>query len=503
MVDTFSIDTSQTAPAGVLPPLALSTASSYDATDDRGRRRMVSTSTMSEDNHANQRQRQSLTATGRDLARNYAVASWSIRKHLDFVSTFRFQAKTPDRGYNAYLEAHVARRNAKDSFDVAGRHNHRRGVRLAEACRTIDGDVFWLKLAPPKGNPWRGKIQAIEGDRVRNPSEWAGGMNPLEWVNGVKVDPKTGRSTQYAICDRVNRSRFQLQRTVPAANIIPLAAYGFRYDQVRGVSPLAAALNYFRDTQEGIEYALAKVKIAQLFGLKIFRQTDTTLTGPYTAAPTVDADGDDEADSGYEVNLNRGPFMLELEPGDNADILESKNPSAETVNFINQIIAASLKALDIPFSFYDESFSTFHGSRGGLIQYLHGAKQKRDDLIEFQDEHQAWRLGLDVEDGELELPSGKDFDYLRWEFIPNGIPFWDTAKENRGAAMGVAAGFTSPQRVCHESGTTFEENIDAIAQAMDYAAAARDGKGVPLVFADSSAFAPEITVKGETDGEPA
>ena len=102
-----------------------------------------------------------------------------------------------------------------------------------------------------------------------------------------------------------------------------------------------------------------------------------------------------------------------------------------------------------------------------------------------------WRLGLAVADGELTLPSGKEFAWLNWEFIPAGVPWWDPVKEIRGAAMGVAAGFTSPQRVCREAGTDFETNIREIAEAQRIA----QREGVDLVFADSSAFAPEIAVE--------
>ena len=504
MVGTYSIDTSQAAADGVLPPIALSSCvPSYDATEDRGRRRQVAAINMAEDHHADERKRRILSSTSRDLARNFAVAAWAIRKHLSFVSAFNFQAKTPDRKYNQYLEEHWARRCAKGQFDVANRHPHRRAMRLAEACRVVDGDIWWLKLAPPKGHPKRGTIQAIEGDRILTPKEkLPAGFDPAQWLNGCRFDKATGETLEVAVCDRVNRSRYQLNRIVPAANIIQHAAYEFRFDQMRGVSPIAAALNWFRDTYETFEFTYAKIKTAQLFGLQIFRESsDGPLTGAGTATATTDTDGDGEEDAGYEVDFNRGPFMLDLDPGDRAEILESKNPSAETVAFLKLMIGIAIKSLDIPFSFFDESFSTFYGSRGSLINYLHGCKNTRADLIDLQKEHAAWRLSLDVADGELELPSGKDFSYLQYEFIPDEMPWWDTAKESRGASMAVAAGFTSPQRVCRENGTDFEANIDEIAAAMDYAEQARGGKGVPLVFADSTAFNPEIAVGEPTQTE--
>jgi capsid protein len=104
---------------------------------------------------------------------------------------------------------------------------------------------------------------------------------------------------------------------------------------------------------------------------------------------------------------------------------------------------------------------------------------------------------MGIADGELDLPSGKDFGYLTHEFVPLGIPWWDRTKEVRGAAMEIAAGFSSPQRICREIGTDFEQNVREIRQAMAFA----EQEGVPLTFADSSAFRPSINVsaEGETD----
>jgi capsid protein len=63
------------------------------------------------------------------------------------------------------------------------------------------------------------------------------------------------------------------------------------------------------------------------------------------------------------------------------------------------------------------------------------------------------------------LPSGKDFRWLNWEFVPAGVPWWDPVKEVTGNRLAVASGFTSPQRVCREVGTDLETNIREIADA--------------------------------------
>jgi len=445
---------------------------------------------MSEDDHARAKDRQKLTASSRDLAGNFVIASWCLRKHLDYVADFVFQAKTTDKGFNVELEDWHAEQAKKHNFDVAGRHCQRRAVRLSEAGKMIEGDHWWLKLAGPPGGAFRGKRQMIEGDRIFMPeASIPKNSKPEEWVNGLRVDPETGRLIAAAVCRRVGRSRKELQRIVSARNILQHAAYEFRVDQVRGISPITASLNWYRDLYEGFEYHLAKMKLAALFGLQITRQASGD--GAFENYENeVDTDGDGEADAGPRIDLNTGPFVTELEPGEEVKTIEGKTPAAETVTFLELMMMIALKACDIPYSFWDESFTNFYGSRGGLIQYLHSCHNKVLDLQDLQDDDLRWRLGLAIEDGSLVLPSGKDFSFLRWEYIPGGVPFWDSAKEARGQAMTIAMGGSSPQRMCNEIGTNFYRNIDEIAEAMAYAAS----KGVPLAFADASAFAPEITV---------
>jgi capsid protein len=479
---------------------ATSIGAHYDATDDRGRRRPPVTTTASEDYHANERRRQILSGTTRDLARNFVIAAWCIRKHLDYVADFTFSAATTDPGFNKYLEAWQKESSRRQRFDVAHRHPHRRGVRLAEAGKSIDGDQIWLKLAPPKGDPNRGTIQAIEGDRVAMPAgDRPPNTRPEDWVNGFRLDPETGRLGAVAICKRVNNTRKQLQRIVPADHVFHHAAYEFRVDQARGISPIASAVNWFRDTYEGFEFALAKAKIGQLFGIQIF--SHDSASGPFTGPGTANYDEDEDADqettptTAPRIDLKRGIFVTEMDPGEKAEILESKTPSTETVSFLKLIVMVALRSLDIPYSFWDESFTNFYGSRGGLIQYLHSCHNKVLDLQDFQNDHFLWRAGLAIEDGELELPSGKDISFLKWEFVPGGVPWWDPAKEARGHALGVKMGSTSPQRICREIGTNFFQNIDETAEAMAYAAA----RGVPLSFDEKAAADPEAKPEAPAD----
>lgn len=472
-------------------------ANGYDATETRGRRRAIQAKRLSEDAILPDHKRAVLSGNAHDLARNFVIAAWAIRKHLDYTTAFSFQAQTGDEVFDRELEAFVNLLSTPRRFDYAARHGRERAVRIAEACKLKDGDLLLYRRRGPQSRK-RGTIQAVESDLIRLPraAQLPKSIDPEEFVNGVRIDRATGESRGYAVCSRARRMQpAQLKAILPARDCMLHAAYD-RFDQVRGVSPIAAGLNWFRDAYEGFEYGLAKLKINQLFGLVTTRDADLDPWGQGAATPTADADDDGIPDAKYEVDPGAGPFYLDLQPGDKMDFIEAKTPSTETVKFLQYMVLVAIQSLDIPYSFLDPAHSNFYSSRGGLIQYLKSSRNKVNELAALQDAWLRWRLGLAVLDGEFQLPSGQDFNFLRWSFVNEGTPWWDRNKETKGASNAVAAAFTSPQRICRETGTHFETVVDEIAAAKAYA----EARGVRLSYGDNSADPPDFTL-AESDTE--
>lgn len=460
----------------------------YDAIGSRGRRRAPQTRVKTEDSLLKDADRRKLAGTSADVQRNFAIAAWAIRQHLNYVSSFTFQSRTNDQEVDTAVESFMATWSSRFNCDARRMHPFRRMVRLAEARRVVDGDFFFLKLAGENGN--RGRLQAIEGDRVATAGDGPAGYNKDSWTNGVKLTP-TGIAREYTINNRDANGKLTFGRIVRADNVFTHGFYD-RFDQVRGVSPIAAALNSLQDVYEGFDYALAKIKVSQLFGLVIYR--DAVEAFDATTA-TLDANEDGINDSGYEVDFGAGPQLLDLNPGDKAEFLESKSPASETVQFLKLMVHVALKALDIPYSFFDESFTNFYGSRGGLIQYMKGCRHKIQDLQELLDEITAWRIGMAIADGDLILPRGVDFTQLSWEWVPDGVPWWDPAKEVAGHSAAIAAGLDNPQRVCRSIGTDYYENIDLIAAGNQYA----KERGVQIILPGTSTAQADLQRQEESN----
>lgn len=431
----------------------------YDATTSNGKRKAPPTEKRSEDLILSERKRDLLAGQTRDLQRNFALVSWAVRKHLDYVSMFDFQMRTGDDTLNDEIEGLMQEWSRPNNCDAAGRHPFARLLRIIESRRTIDGDVFAVKQR-------NGRLQVVESDRVRDPE---GQQRDENWYNGVQVDI-SGRPLAYGLWNRRGQGGFEFDRTVSAGRMLQ-HGYFERIDQVRGISPLAAAVNSFRDVYEGIDYALAKMKVEQLFALVFSRDADE-------AIGTVSGQAGE-----YKVDFGKGPVQLDLDPGDKADFLKSDNPGSNTQEFIKAVVSIALKSLDLPLNFYDEAHTNFFGSRAAWLLYDRSCIAKRADVQEFLRKVTVWKLQQWILSGRLRLGRGMTIADLPFEWVPRGMPWWDPKKEIEGNLAAMRAGLDNPYRITKETGRgEFEENVDLIAKAQAYATE----RGVTLDFAMSS-----------------
>jgi len=221
---------------------------------------------------------------------------------------------------------------------------------------------------------------------------------------------------------------------------------------------MAPAINTFRDLYEVLGYALAKAKVGQLFGLVTFRGDPNALVDQQESSHE-DADGNPR----YDIDFGLNPYHLDLDEGDRAEILESKTPSSEFQAYTQETLALGLKALDIPYSFYNESFTNFSGARQAWLMYDQSAESKRKDLRTLLNGITRWKLAAWAVTGLLELPAGTGFADLNWEWIATGIPWIDPLKEVLADAKALEYGLTSRQRIAKRRGEDFFEIAEELA----------------------------------------
>ena len=423
----------------------------YDATETTGRRRVRPVVLRNEDDVLDPKSRKRLISDTTDLRRNYSIARWAISKHLDYTSVFSFQCRTGNRALDERIEALMDWWSRPLNCDVTGRHSLQRLTRLSEGLRTVQGDMVVLKMSD-------GRVQLIEGDRIRTPNEGLpASIDPGKLVHGVEVTP-SGRASRYIICDRAGglSNKFTFKAAIPARYTYCHGVFD-RYDQVRGVSPLASAINAFSDVYEASEYALAKAKVSQLFGIKFKRAADTALT-----------ETESDTGTGPTFNFGRGPQVLDLDPGDDAEFMESRTPSTEFATYMDRMIAVALKSLDIPYSFFNEAATNYSGARQALLMYEQSAKVKRGEVRELLNQLTAWRLQLFIDDGVLVLPAGMTVGDLKWEWISSGIPWIDPLKEASADIALVQSSLRSRQEISKERGRDWFSVVDELAAEEAY-----------------------------------
>ena len=198
-----------------------------------------------------------------------------------------------------------------------------------------------------------------KGDRICTPTRGLpAGVKAKELTHGVQTD-KAGRPRAYCICKRSPLGGFAFERIVRAAF---MEHHGFfdRFDQLRGISPLAPAVNTLRDCYEGYDYALAKMKVAQLFALAFYRQ-QVDFEGEVYERETVISGSEDAAEGSleaedqqrYKVDFGRGPIKLELDEGDRAEFLEVLDGAVSKTRL--KLTASVRKAIFNALSERDES----------------------------------------------------------------------------------------------------------------------------------------------------
>lgn len=403
----------------------------------RNRRQIAAPNLKTEDQTLQKRAREALIETARDANRNFALAAWCVRKHLDFICTHHFHCRNADRVLRDDIEAFVGERMKAENFDARRRHPMDRWIRIMEARAVLDGDVFGIRLRD-------GTLQAVEGIYCQSPRRNLKGYSRDRWAQGAYLD-EAGAST--AFCFRTNKANTEHgDEVIPAAKLFQ-HGYFDRFDQARGIGLVTPGLATAVDLYETLDYAVAKAKVAQLFALSIYR---TGETAPATLT-TTRAAGDpthtpESPQTQRQIDFGHGPVFLDLEPGERAEFLSTQSPGIDE-HFLRTLCILTLSALDLPYCWLDASDANFFGNRGALILYLQSAKQKRNAILRIRDEWTDWQLERAFADGDLLRPR----EAVKYTWQAAGVPFWNPAQEVNAHLAAIDGVLNTRRRVVAET----------------------------------------------------
>lgn len=459
MPGTFSADVS----ASPYQFAASVSGDTYDAVTSSKSRRSASATIRPEDRILDRSGRVRMAANAMDLHRNAVLFAWAIRRHLDYTTLFDFQPMTGDESMDKDLRDLMERDNRPENCDIGGRHSWNRMRRLGEVRKLLDGDCGFLTLRT-------GQLQGIESHMIKNPATQVR-SDLARWEQGVKLGSGR-RGVAYCITSR-DQSGILQERVVPASQLLLLAAFEGRFDQIRGISPVAGALNEFRDVYETKDLINAKVKLDQIFGVAFMRDQDATSLadefGVDGVTETETASTETEATAPPSYDLGQGVKGFDMNKDEKIELIHSSNPSTQTQDFLNLSIAIAIKALDLPFNFFDESHTNFFGSKAAWIQYDRSCHSKREDQLELHRRYTIWRMTrwmmpTDLGGtGEIILPRSMTLKDVKWKWVSRGMPWWNPNEELTVDLMAAAAGLKTLQTICDERGLgIWTENLKGL-----------------------------------------
>ncbi len=467
----------------------------YDAVKSSTRRKPVSGTITAEGVQLRPSERSKLTATIQDQIRNTTLVAWMIRRHLDYVSRFRFQFRTGNKELDRAVENLFRVHAAPQNFDIAGRLGREEMFRLFELEKVTGGDAAMLKLKT-------GHLQAIESDLIAKPK--VGKWNPRTKqhaqlakaqqeidASGLIFDDRfPGRIKQFCICNRLpDGKQVAFDQLVDAENVIFDAYYTRFSSQVRGVSPLSTALNTVRDTYEGIEYNLAKAKIHALFGIALMRDfagadDAAEAAGQWGGAAGITPAPDDAPDAAQIAasaqELKPGQMLtIDVDTRGRVDTIESKTPSTEFREFSEFTLRLALLALDIPFTAIDSRASSFAAMIADQNLYEVSCRGKRDKNLWKRQEYSDWLLANNW--ASLQRAAGKmtlEEAQQAVEWVPAGFPWLQKIQEVEGDGKAIALALDNPIDAARRRGGDVFANIDKTADVLAYA----KEKGVPVMI---------------------
>lgn len=398
--------------------------------------------------------RDSMIATARNLEQNFSPIRGMTQIDVNMVVGLgpNFQSRAvvasdarPADEYNRRREAWIKERMKPRNFDARGVLNFASALRLVERRLRIDGDIGAVMV---KG----GRLQFIEADRIADPPR-ANQNDKATYVHGVEVDrimaPKT-----WHIYNRGGSMRYRKNREYVGGVKSERFIHVYdpeRFDQVRGMSALIAAINDSQDLRETLEAIKGSMKIEQLLGIfftsDLPKSENVNPFGSETNYDVTNAEGGTETRKETLITPSLG--SMSLLPGEDVKAIQKQTPGAYFDDFTMLVSRWSALAYDMPLEVALQLYTkgTFAALRGALAQYNGNVDIRRRVLLEpfFCDRWVAWitnyghKLWIGT-DGERGLEPPGDGVIVAHEWIWPNNPVMERLKEAQADREGYRIG---------------------------------------------------------------
>lgn len=239
-------------------------------------------------------------------------------------------------------------------------------------------------------------------------------------------------------------------------------------EQFRGVSCLSPAVKFFRHLNDSIDYELMAQVLAASFPVFIGLESGPQALPGYVQEE-VEGEGEEKR---YYQDIPPGGIMYGNK-GEKPEVLESKRPSANFLNFCELVLRILASSLEIPYEVLTKDFSktTYSSARAALLEAWRVYEVYRSFFVR----HYCQPIWMMVQEeawlrGYLTLPKGAPDLYA-------ALPYWcntrwigpargyiDPTKEIAANIAAIEAGLMSRSEAIAERGGDFDEIAEQLAR---------------------------------------
>lgn len=304
-----------------------------------------------------------------------------------------------------------------------------------------DGDFGILYTYASGGYP---QVQFIPSHRIANrdtPSE------DSEWKDGVRRN-RYGRPAAYNILGKTKDE----DRIIPASGMDLVYAPEF-YDQGRGVTALAHAINIFRDVAEVNRFEMAAIKLS---GSQAFTVHNEAGQAPRRVQIVKRSGEQSEAAAGvpYE-RINSGEVTyFKAGTGSKIEVVDHNRPSPPVINFLESRYRAAFTGLQWPYEFAWDS-SKIGGVNSRMVVSKANRKiNKRQQQLTRPAKRMIWHaLVTAMQNGDLPQTD----NWYQWGFQYSRELTTDTGYAEEANRKNYESGFDTMTRIAGGNGEDFDD----------------------------------------------
>lgn len=412
----------------------------------------------------------------RRLERENPIASALLDRSVENVigTGISIRPTTSSKEFNAEIADKWAKWTSGVFADVRREHSFPELQRLAYRAMKRDGDCGFVLIDQGFGP----ELQLIEGHLLSSPPG-----NRRRIVSGIELN-RFNRAVAYWI--KGEDTNGQPSHTAVDARDFAFLASRNRYGMARGETQFNGTFGFFDQIHGWTEAVVVAARIAASQALIVRKKGAQNELAQ--GLKTRDAMGVERPAKAIEAGM-----INYLEGGDD---MTAFNPTQPGANFVEGIrlfcrILGVKFGLTVERVLLDFSQANYSVSRSTALQEMRAAEPEQEQFYaKFLARIYPWFVSKTVSAGEVTTPPPEDMWAHDW--IPQGRPLVEPAKEAMGLAKLVELGIETPEWLATERGydwnklmPTLKKNIDEMREAGLKVAWAADEKAELSVFSNA------------------